>query len=340
MSPRQEFMRWYAYQLTTFDCDPAIYVMRYLIARYELNMEQRYWLCWLYANTYQLPTAWVMFNEFPDYENVCAKRIDHWCKDNVKRLPYQKDQKWLRGKLGETFASYKENLGDSDQLGWFLKHRIFGPSGGFETLWKHINSKFHRFGRYTTWFYLQALSEVCELDLTPTSLFLGDPSSKMPRTGLVRALLHELQDLPPCSNDAENCKVLDQMAIDLCFDVREAILPDEASDYAEWPLPVKADLFSLETSLCSWAKIERGGPKGRYLGYYLDRFAEDITATSDQGWDGINWDALWEARDEILLPELNHKKVRLDEMECYPLLGTFCSDEQLLQRLAQYVNLP
>ena len=326
MSPRQEFMRWYAYQLTTFDCDPAIYVMRYLIARYELNMEQRYWLCWLYANTYQLPTAWVMFNEFPDYENVCAKRIDQWCKDNVKRLPYQKDQKWLRGKLGETFASYKENLGRLPQQEWFAQFLGNSSAMNFDTLWFKVNKSFHRFGRYTTWFYLQALSEVCELNLWPTKLFLNDPSSKMPREGLMR--------LQP------DTIMLDVFAQQLCVDVREAILPDEASSYAAWPLPVKADLFSLETSLCSWAKIERGGPKGRYLGYYLDRFAEDITATSDQGWDGINWDALWEARDEILLPELNHKKVRLDEMECYPLLGTFCSDEQLLQRLAQYVNLP
>ena len=75
---REAFIRWYAWSLKYDDCDPAVWCTNYLNKRYEHNDEQRLWLAWLYGNTYQLPTAWVLMNEFPDYELATVDRITQW----------------------------------------------------------------------------------------------------------------------------------------------------------------------------------------------------------------------------------------------------------------------
>jgi hypothetical protein len=55
----------------------------------------------------------------------------------------------------------------------------------------------------------------------------------------------------------------------------------------------------METCLCSFKKIFRE-KHGRYLGYYIDRQSDEIKKVSDDGWYGIDWDVLWQSREETL----------------------------------------
>jgi len=301
------FLRFWCYQLKTYDCDPALYLMKYLFHRYEFNIEQKYWLCWLYANTYHLPTAWVIWNEFPDFSHVGFERLQKFQTDNYTRLPYQKDQKWLRGKLPETFQAYQaiaDSCGSQQQI-WWTMNNDFGMA------WSLLLSKaFPRFGRYTAWFYLQALNECCGHSFVPPSMFFSDPSCKQPREGAALAV-HPRFNRDPTNEELETwCD--DQIIL------AHGILAEDLAD-----LPVQPDRFSLETSLCAWSKMPRGAPKGRYLGYYLDRMAEDINKTASQGWTGIEWQALWDGRNEVLLKDLNMRQVVLEDMDLYPRTGRF-----------------
>ena len=63
------------------------------------------------------------------------------------------------------------------------------------------------------------------------------------------------------------------------------------------------DFFTMETCLCSFKKIFREN-HGRYLGYYLDRQSEEIQQAEKDGWYGIDWNVLWQARNETLEPSL------------------------------------
>lgn len=319
-----DFLRYWCYQLKTYDCDPSLYLMNYLFNRYEFNLEQKYWLCWIYANTYHLPTAWVIWNEFPDFAHVGIERLTRFQGDNYTRLPYQKDQKWLRGKLPETFAAYRAAVEPhGSQLAFW---DAVAPDDSFSPAWQTILGKtFPRFGRYTAWFYLQSLNECCGHDFVPPSMFFSDPSCKQPREGACLAVLPKF-NRPP--TDAELESWCDDQII-----LAHGILAEELET-----LPVSPDRFSLETSLCAWSKMPRGAPKGRYLGYYLDRMAEDIIKTSEQEWPGIEWDALWDGRREILLPELNQDKVNPWMMDTYPTSGSYTVDVDLLYRLDQWYD--
>jgi hypothetical protein len=67
------------------------------------------------------------------------------------------------------------------------------------------------------------------------------------------------------------------------------------------------DYFTMETCLCSFKKVFRER-HGRYLGYYLDRQAEEIMQCEQDGWYGIDWDVLWQAREETIDSRLDHKR--------------------------------
>ena len=48
--------------------------------------------------------------------------------------------------------------------------------------------------------------------------------------------------------------------------------------------------------------------RGRYLGYYLDRQAEEIKQVEKDGWNGIDWSVFWDGRNETLEKKLSDSK--------------------------------
>jgi hypothetical protein len=72
-------------------------------------------------------------------------------------------------------------------------------------------------------------------------------------------------------------------------------------------LASQVDYFTMETCLCSFKKIFRQ-KHGRYLSYYLDRQAEEIQVAEKDGWAGIEWQVMWDARDETINQLHNHKR--------------------------------
>jgi hypothetical protein len=81
-----------------------------------------------------------------------------------------------------------------------------------------------------------------------------------------------------------------------------------AETKARFPeLTSSIDYFTMETCLCSFKKIFREN-HGRYLGYYLDRQAEEIIKAESDGWYGIDWDVLWQAREETIDLRLDNKR--------------------------------
>jgi len=186
---RESFIRWYAWSLKFNDCDPAVWCTNYLNKRYLHNNEQRLWLCWLYGNTYYLPTAWVLMNEFPDFELATVDRMEQWNTANYKRLRYQTDTKWNKGHLPSMFASYQKFIGDKDQRAVLESYYGDTEEQSFDNLWTSIKSGLHKFGRYSTWFYLQHLKHTAGIRINPTSLMLNDfDGSRSHRNGLLLAI--------------------------------------------------------------------------------------------------------------------------------------------------------
>lgn len=293
---REAFIRWYAWSLQYKDCDPAVWMTNYLNDRYEHNTEERLWLCWLYGNTYYLPTSWVLKNEFPDYELATVDRLNWWNSNNYKRLRYQTDTKYNKGHLPTMFESYSKNIGKGQQLDYF--NRLLGDNehDSFRKVYSTVKENFYKFGRYTTWFYLQHLYSTCGIPIIPDSLFFSDYSgSRSHRNGFLFAVGKE---------DLYDQKLTTKQYEDLEEEAK-SFLQEMTRRYPEYKNDI--NYYTMETCLCSFKKIFREH-HGRYLGYYLDRQAEEISQVQSDGWYGIEWNVLWQAREESLDNRLTDKR--------------------------------
>ena len=306
---REAFIRWYAWSLKYNDCDPAVWLTNYLNKRFEHNSEQKIWFCWLYSNTYQLPTSWVLLNEFPDFELATYDRLNSWNTENYLKLRYQTDTKWNKGHLPVMFNSYKEFISDSTQKQAIESCYGQNEKENFKNLWEIVNSKFYKFGRYSTWFYLQHLKSTANIKIEPTSLMLNDYSgSRSHRNGLLLAL----------GRDSECDTKLSKEQYDYLEHEASSILEEMLGRFPE--LKSDLDFFTMETCLCSFKKIFRE-KRGRYLGYYLDRQAEEICLAENDGWIGIDWNVLWQARSECLTSFLD-KRTGIDKFKFSNFINT------------------
>lgn len=292
---REAFIRWYAWSLKHNDCDPAVWMTNYLNKRYEHNDEQRLWFAWLYGNTYHGPTAWVLLNEFPDFELATVDRMTEWNTSNYKRLRYQTDTKWNKGHLPVMFESYQTFIGNGTQRERLELYYQGDAKKNFDALWVALKGNLHKFGRYSTWFYLQHLKHTAGINVEPSSLMLDDYSgSKSHRNGLLLAL----------GKDDDYDRKLTGSEYQYLESAGDGIRVEMLDRFPE--LANQIDFFTMETCLCSFKKIFREH-HGRYLGYYLDRQSEEIIQVEQDGWYGIDWDVLWQARDETLDHRLTGK---------------------------------
>lgn len=285
---KEAFIDWFGSTVSIEDCDPAIFMTNYFFDRFEYNIEQRLWLCWIYGTTYHWPTAYVIWNEFPDMELVGVDRLKDWNDRNYKRLRYQTDTKWNKGHLPDQFLSYKQWVGGKTQREKFAEYLKDTPVQNFSNLWDVCKSEFYKFGRYSTWFYLQVLKQCCKLPIESETLFLEDHSgSRSHRNGLCYAL----------GKEEWIDKKLNKAEINYLVVGAKELLEETKTRYPEYAS--KIDYFAMETCLCSFKKLFRKS-RGRYLGYYLDRQAEEIIKVENDGWTGINWLPLWQAREETV----------------------------------------
>ncbi|CAB5221286.1 hypothetical protein UFOVP240_125 [uncultured Caudovirales phage] len=293
---REAFIRWYAWSLKYDDCDPAVWATNYLNNRFEHNDEQKLWLCWLYGNTYYLPTAWVLMNEFPDFELATVDRMTQWNTTNYKRLRYQTDTKWNKGHLPAMFSSYQKFIGNRSQREALESYYVGDPERNFDELWNALKGNLHKFGRYSTWFYMQHLLHTAAVDIKPSSLMLDDyDGSRSHRNGLLLA----------AGKDDDIDRKLTASEYRNLEDFGDGIIDEMIDRFPE--LKDDINFFTMETCLCSFKKIFRAH-HGRYLGYYLDRQAEEIQQCEKDGWYGIDWDVLWQAREETIDLRLNHRR--------------------------------
>lgn len=306
------FLVWYAWSLKNGDCDPALWMMNYLNKRYEHNQEEKLWFAWLY-HTYNLPTAWVYKQEFPDEELASVVRFEEWNNTNYQRLRYQTDTKWSKGHLPAMYSSYHDWVGDRTQRECFESCYGDSPEETFNNLWKVVKKSWFKFGRYTTFFYLQTLKHTCDLPIECPSLFLNDYSgSKSHRNGLCYAVGKD--DWVGQRLTSEEYGWLEGAGAEILSETKKRH-PDIAH---------LADGFSLETCLCSYKKLYRT-KRGRYMGYYLDRQSEEIIKAEQDGWYGIDWEVLWQGREEVIGGGLAPRGAREDKnkMELFYIQGVF-----------------
>jgi hypothetical protein len=316
---REAFVRWMAWSIIHNDCDPSIYLTNYLFDRFEHNLEQKLWICWIFGTTYHVPATWVIWNEMPDFALVDKDRLEDWNSHNYKRLRYQTDTKYNKGFLPQQYASYRDwvyanGTSQREALRKFVLPHA-DPKDNFRRLFGEVSDKMYKFGRYTSWFYLQTLKQCAGVNIEPPNLLLADSGSRSHRNGMCYAVGKDNwvdTKIPEAMIAWMECE-----AASMLEEVR-ALVPQDKKHCV--------DFFAMETCLCSFKKLFRV-KRGRYLGYYLDRQAEEISKCQTDGWSGIDWNPFWDARTETIDPRLLGGRIQEERMAEFVDIGCLSSLE-------------
>ena len=315
------FKDYYELFMKSGDCDPAFPALNYVCDRYEFNLEQRYWIAFLYGMTYCAPTTFYIYNEFPDYENVSISRLKKWWKNNKEKCLFQTDR--AKVKNFDLFPKIIKSY--INTMGWSQEDSI-KQNKGYEELYSFL-SKIYYFGRFSLFNYTQALWELTNTKYEPTFFDLRQAESC--RNGLCRAV-NKMQYYTSKKNKVE--VNYDELNKDF-----KKMMKDLNKKFSKMPV----NIWNVETTLCAYKKLFLGK---RYLGYYIDRQQGEIIDLQEKVDEGVDWDILWDFRSEFydksVLGEVNGwKGIRKSMMNIFKDFRKF-GNEKEFKKYRRKVKFP
>lgn len=260
------------------DIDPANDSLTYLAKRFELNMEQRYWIAFLYSTCYCGATTFYMYNEFPDFEHVDVARLERWWKSSKSKCVFQTDR--LRIKSNDqfvpTFKSYRDWIGGMSQQERFYRLKTPYPMMNYDNAFREAG-KIKNVGRFTLFIYIEMLNLLTDFKCEPDGIDWQHASNC--ESGLLSAM-----NLSHASSS-----VLDQALLNLSHKFKKKGIEHH-------------NIFNIETTLCAYHKYMKGQ---RYVGYYIDRQKVELEKMKENVTTGVCWKVLDQFRQETYKPHPN-----------------------------------
>lgn len=285
MNRVQEYLTYHNKSQEIGDIDPSYAMLKYVCDRFELNLEQRYWLAFVYSLTYAGASTFFVYNEFPDFENLDSGRLNRWWSNGGRdKTICQTDRRWVKSNnlFVPAVEAYRKWIGEQSQHDHFTSIATGNtPEERYDKLYRAANH-LPSFGQFALFLYLEALHTITPLDLAPTNLNLIEAWSC--RNGLFYAYGYDhwiTEKGDPLPFDCINSMN------DSWKEVREKLQP-------------ASTVWQIETTLCAYRKFYRGK---RYIGYYLDRQALEIAKMAQNVKYGVCWGVLWQYRQETYNPE-------------------------------------
>ena len=265
------------------DIDPSNDCLRYISDRFELNIEQRYWLAFLFATCYSATNVYYIYNEFPDYENVDVNRLQRWWDKNKHKTLFQTDRLRVKtqDRLVETFVSYRQLLNGSTQHDYFKSLKQPSRQLTYDNCYQDLLG-IRNFGRFTMFIYLEMVNVLTDYDLEPTVLNLKEAESC--RNGLVYHLGRNELDTHGTKKRL-NTKQINYLQYEfrkLHDDIKKLRIEH-------------TNIWNIETTLCAYKKYKLGK---RYIGYYIERQRKEIEKMQYNVSSGVDWSVLWDFRNE------------------------------------------
>lgn len=289
---REVFLRFYEWSVKYRSFPGGVhYVLPYVAEALELDLEQRYWLAWLNANTQNPVTSLILLQAAPrlrDWE----KAVSLW-REGYRTLDWDTDRRYHKARFEDAVRGYTSAVDCSCTL---PQHRYFRGAGGDWTGWWERAFALPTMGRLSTWSYLEYLRILLGPAAVPDAdtLMLEDiPGSRSHRNGLcwVEGISEWVVD-----KQLGHSSVTDAIYKD---PVRLAYLGRAA--YKIWTearerTGAEANLLSLESALCTYKSWHK--PNRRYPGVYNDMLYNRLV-TAENRW-GRRFGVIWDARRAAL----------------------------------------
>lgn len=293
---REVFLRFYEFH-TKYNAHPGAvyYAFPYIFSKLGMDLEERYWFCFINGVCQNVVTTYELFIRFPQppTEEGRMAAFSDFFRSNYKKFGWDTDRRYAKNNFEKIVSHYIGLLNGRSQEDFFNSIMNVGdPFGNFNRVWEMVMKDFHMFGRLSTFSYLEYM-RIAGLNIECDSLFLTDiDGSKSHRNGLCKVLGRDDLDWHDKLNPEFDGRYTDEQLYWLECEGAELL----AEAGARFP---GTTYFTLESTLCcykSWHRKNR-----RYPNVYNDMFANRIN-THAKNWGPFHPTVkfFWDMRKEVL----------------------------------------
>lgn len=264
------------------------YVLPHIARELNLDLEQRYWLAWLNANTQNPVTSLLLLQQAPRLEDW-PRAVGFW-RAHYAALDWDTDRRYQKARFEDAVRGYAEAV----SCGCFTpQHKYFRV--GFEWgAWWDRAFALPTMGRLSTWSYLEYLRTLLGASAVPDAdtLMLEDiPGSRSHRNGLALVLGRDDLIVDKQLGTGKTDKiytpaVLEELgwgAFMLFGEAMQRIGPE-------------ANSLAFESALCTYKSWHK--PNRRYPGVYNDMLYNRLVSAENR-W-GKRFGVIWDARGQAL----------------------------------------
>lgn len=263
-----QYLKYHADSSKAWDIDIQVEAVEWVCRQLNLNIEQRLWLSFLFACTYSMATAWVIFNQLPRFDYGTEAQLEAWWRGNRNALLFQTDRARIRSnnQFTAVVLSYRRMVrkwsprsGSQFEALTRLFARGETANDRYEVLVR--DSGIFQFGRFSMFLYSELLFH-SRISVCPT---LNLAEARSVRNGVVFAMGLEKYSYT-VRGGREATKEELQVLTEGLNTIIERV---QAQDIT----PRHKSIWSIETTLCAFKKYNLGK---RYVGYYVKRTLKEV----------------------------------------------------------------
>ena len=225
----------------------------------DLLVEQKAWLAYLYGLTYSTTTAIFIFRRFPRLRAVTSRReLKEFWEENKPYMYFNRDRRYIKN--NDQFVDAIAGLRNFE--GKELYKNIADMTD--ENLYKRIVKSWPYFGRHAAFLFFDAYSKMLKDGECSLSSISNWNEARTIAEGLALATYDDelyLRAKGKCLT-AEDKQKLNSLI---------AKLEEDCG----------ANFTDIESTICAYSKLFKGT---RYLGYYIDRFQEELKQAEENGY--------------------------------------------------------
>ena len=298
---KQGFLLWLDWRLTYNDLDHYMPANIYRDATGDksptgkpMTEEQTLWYCLIFGCTYQTEMAWAIYWNFPDFWKIDIDEMQKWNVETLDKQRYARDTKYNKGRIAEQVASMQKIIGPFGSIRkWIDAALVDDENQSFINMFIEA-SKIYKYGRMTTWLFLQALYETANISVKPDTMLATDSSNWSVRSGLL--YLYNRDDIIEAKTkkkiSKDDMKFVGSVEQDLYAESREYISEHNRGVFSN---------FLLESHLCQYKKLMLGGDYGGHSSG--DHYSRGSWLAEQ--WGGVvNYDVFFEE----VIPKMSQKR--------------------------------
>ena len=216
----------------------------------HLTDEQDVWLSYLYGLTYSTTTAILIFRHFPTLADISSKaELKQFWEGNKSRMYFNRDRRYIKNndQFVDAIAGLRKFEGKE------LSKICILPD---EAIYQRLVKNWPYFGRHAAFLFFDAYSKIQNEGECSLSSISNWNEARTIAEGLALATYDDelYQRVRDKKMTAEDKIKLDALV--------EKLEQDCGANFTD-----------IESTICAYSKLFKGT---RYLGYYIDRFQEEL----------------------------------------------------------------